>query len=347
MKLLLLIIFSTLIISCAKEKEENTITFGKFPEEVFLSHEEIKVTPNLYFVGGLILMDSILLTIDVKADTFFQAFKLPDYNHIGGYITKGNGPNEEILIDPYIQHISGNSFLYKNISSVKVIEFDVSSNKMELIKKIDLPEELMDLWHIFKLENDLIGSNPYNETKKEFIAYDMNSEKERDFGPDFPNVEKEIEPHFRNMLFAKATTVRATGDFFASVYDKFPILRIYTKKGNIHKEVRFENKQVFPNALIQENPSESAINEITQNYRKIKSTNEFIYALYIGKAEKDIKEASGNFSNEIHVWDWDGNPIKRIKLDNDIFSFDVDSFDRFLICSSVNSLDTFYKYNLN
>ena len=54
-----------------------------------------------------------------------------------------------------------------------------------------------------------------------------------------------------------------------------------------------------------------------------------------------------DFSNEIHVWDWNGKPIKKIFLDKNIFSFCVSPDDKFLICSSLNEIDKFYKYSLN
>jgi len=42
-----------------------------------------------------------------------------------------------------------------------------------------------------------------------------------------------------------------------------------------------------------------------------------------------------------------GNPIKKILLDENIFSFCVDPNDKYLICSSLNSIDKLYKYTLN
>lgn len=83
-----------------------------------------------------------------------------------------------------------------------------------------------------------------------------------------------------------------------------------------------------------------------QNYRKIKSSNRYIYALYIGKTSREISVGLEDFSNEIHVWNWSGKPVAKILLDRKIFSFDVDANDRYLICASLNSLDELYKYYL-
>ena len=91
---------------------------------------------------------------------------------------------------------------------------------------------------------------------------------------------------------------------------------------------------------------------IMNNYRAVKSTNNFIYALYVGKTNQDLSydwndlAAFGNHSNEIHVFSWEGEPVKRILLDRAIFSFDVTHDDRTLIASSIDSMDDLFKYSL-
>jgi hypothetical protein len=231
--------------------------------------------------------------------------------------------------------------------SVKIINFNLETNEMDLMEKIDIPTELIDIWHIFKLEDNIIGCNLSHETIKEFVGFNTKTKEDFDFGAEFPKVEKKMDGNYRNILFAKTTISKPDGSAFASVYDKFPILRIYSKDGILKKEIRYKNNQLFPNALIENDPSEHSLKNIMQNYRKIKSSNKYIYALYIGKTTEEIDIGLNDFSNEIHVWDWNGKPIAKILLDKKIFSFDIDNKDQYLIGASLNSLDELYKYNLN
>ena len=292
-------------------------------------------------------MDSAAITVDIKTDTIFQVFELPSFNNIGGFITRGNGPNEEIFVDTYIQHIKENVFLYRSISSIKIINYDTQTRKFEILNQINLTAELMDFWHLFKLGDVIIGCRTEENSEKEFISFNLKTKEISDFGANFPIVENKIADVNKNRLFAKANTVKPDGKLFASVYDKFPILRIYTNTGELKKEIHYENKQNFPVALVEKKPSMEDIGMIMQNYRMIKSSDNYIYALYIGKLEKDIGRGLNDFSNEIHVWDWDGNPIVKILLDAKIFTFDVDQTDEYLICSSLESLDVLYKYNFS
>ena len=140
--------------------------------------------------------------------------------------------------------------------------------------------------------------------------------------------------------------MKPDGTAFASVYDKFPILRIYSNTGELKKDIRLDNNQRFPYALIKQSPTLDEVNEMMQNYRMIKSTNHFIYALYIGQKTKSLSPGLNDFSNIIHVWNWDGNPIMELKLDRKIFTFDVSPNDEFLICSSFGEINALYKYEL-
>jgi len=342
---LLVIYFLTNCSTDTKNKHE-VVTFDNFPVTNNLSHEKINTEPNLYCAGGLLLLDSILVSIDLKADTFFQIFRLPHFEYLGGFMTRGPGPDEEIYIDPFIGRVSNNKFLYKGMSSIKIVEYNNQINKLEIHTQIDFPTDLLEMWNIIKLGDSIIGNKSFGLLNKEFIGFDMKHDKIFDFGGGYPLVNKDIDPLLKDRVFAKASVLKSDDSLIATVYDKFPILRIYTNTGEIKKEIRLNNGQSFPNALIEETPNEHSINEIMQNYRVIKSSNSYIYALYIGKKEHELPKGLNDFSNEIHVWNWEGEPVKKILLDEKIFAFDVDSNDNYIIASSLISLDALYKYDL-
>jgi hypothetical protein len=310
-----------------------------------LEHERIETSSTLYCVGGMVLMDSVLVTVDIKADTFFQVFDIPDFRHIGSYIRRGNGPDEEVSIDPFIKPVSENSFLYRNLSSIQMMTFDKGSNTLIAIEKIALPDSLMDVWHVIKLGDTIVGSN-YRSTNKEFTGLSIATKQVFDFGSNYPDVGKKVSDHYKNMLYAKTPIVKPDGSAFAVVYDKFPVMRIYSSKGQLLKEVWYNNHQSFPDAFVLDHPSEYLLGEVMQNYRKIKASNQLIYALYIGKQEKELLKGLNDFSNEIHVWDWNGQPVAKILLDKKIFSFDVEKEDRYILCSSLEDMNGFYKYDL-
>lgn len=332
--------------SCMRNKEVTTIT--QFPKVEKLSHKMIR-TPNiLYTPTGLLLLDSAVIVQDLKSDTIFRVFEFPSFAYIGGFVKRGGGPDEEIFVDPFMQRLANNQFMFRNITGVKILKYNPSTDSINTVKDIKFDTELTDLFHVFALNNRIIGVKADIATPKEFISYDPQTKRIDDFGDYYPIVDENIEFTDKDkiQLFAKANTVKPDGTAFASVYDKFPILRIFSNTGKLKKDLRLDNNQRFPYALIKQEPTLDEVNEMMQNYRIIKSTNHFIYALYIGQKTKYLSPGLNDFSNIIHVWDWDGNPIMELNLDRRIFTFDVSHNNKFLICSSLEQIDALYKYEL-
>lgn len=343
---ILVILGMFFFISCMRNRNVTTIT--QFPKVEELSHEIIP-TPNiLYTPTGLLLLDSAVIVQDLKSDTIFQVFRFPSFAYIGGFVKRGGGPDEEIFVDPFMQRLANNQFMFRNITGVKILKYNPSADTINTVKDIKFDTGLTDLFHVFALNNHIIGVRADIVTNKEFISYDPQTKKIDDFGDEYPIVDGkvEIKAEDKMQLFAKANTVKPDGTAFACVYDKFPILRIFSNTGKLKKDIRLDNNQRFPYALIKQEPTLDEVNEMVQNYRMIKSTNHFIYALYIGQKTKSLSPGLNDFSNIIHVWDWDGNPIMELKLDRKIFTFDVSPNDEFLICSSLEQIDALYKYDL-
>ncbi len=331
-------------------KNNNSIkVFNEFPQEYKLKNTEINTPSILYMIGEIELLDSVLIAMDLQSDNFFRVFKLPDINYLGSYIRRGHGPNEETFIDPYFRQLQENNFMYYNSISIKTAKFDLDSSEILIVENYNLPNNLMDLQCPFILNNQIIGWNPYESNNKEFLSYNLISKEINPFGAKNIEFKNRIRASNDKWLFAKIVSIKPDKSQFAVVYDKFPILRIYKENGELENEIRYKNGQIFPKALMSKKASKSELNQITQNYRKVKTTNKYIYALYIGKTNKELNiEEYGldDFSNEIHVWDWNGNPVAKLSLDKNYFSFCVTQDDKYLICSSLGSISSFYKYSL-
>ncbi len=349
MKYLIMLIAIILFANCSSNENCKINYFKKFPITEEVIHEEIKTPSILYMVGGMILTDSVLITMDLKADTIFQVFRLQDLSYRGGFILRGRGPNEEVTVSPFFRTLERNKFLYRAHSSLKIAEFNPVINKIDITKRINLPGKLLDFFHVFNLGTDnYYGYNKSIKGDNEIIGYNSITNKTFEFGGKYPKLDKKMNNMSRNRLTTKCFSIKPDKTHFASIYDKFPILRIYSKEGNLVKEVRHINGQDFPIELVSKRISESKLENVMQNYMGIKSTNKYIYALYVGKTQKEIKlKSSNNLSNILHVFDWEGNPIKEIVLDKDIFSYVVSYDDSYILCSCIDQIDKLYKFNIS
>jgi hypothetical protein len=91
-------------------------------------------------------------------------------------------------------------------------------------------------------------------------------------------------------------------------------------------------------------PSKSLINY----YHRIKSTDEYIYALYGGFSVNDhFKEGEEpyvfDWSKEIHIWKWDGTPVMKLILDRPVFAFDVTPDNKKIIATSLVNVDKLFE----
>lgn len=348
-----IVIINIVFWSCSKVKSEKEITYDTFPKEISLKSHLIQTKPVLPMVGGMILLENVLITMDLMADPFFQVFEMTDngdLKYIDGFVYHGKGPNEEIAIDPYFQALNGNQFIYQTVNNSKIVEYNIDENKLNVVNEIKLPKELSGLSHIFKLGDKICGTDIMSSTNLEFTEFHLSTKKFNEFGSKHPGVGQKIPDIKKNSILGKIMTVRPDGKYFASAYANFPILRIYDNNGILRKDIRLRNNQEFPFALL-EGLNKEEMGKVTQNYRKIKSTNNYIYALYVGKTIEELSidmNSTGldDFSNEIHVWDWEGNRVAKVLLDRKIFSFVVTPNDDFILASSLNSINNLYKFEI-
>ena len=81
-----------------QEYDGNPINVNLDPTCVL---EVIETPPVLFSVMGIEMLDSVLITCDLQYETIFRVFKLPTFKYLGGFIGRGNGPNQEISKQNY------------------------------------------------------------------------------------------------------------------------------------------------------------------------------------------------------------------------------------------------------
>jgi len=344
--ILLLILALTSCIS----KNSKVEVIKEFPKELSPEVVEIKVAPVLYSVDNMAMLDSALMLIDMKSDTILRFFESSSLKYLAASTLRGRGPNEEQDIQPFINVLENDWFLYRNLTSIKIAKFDYAGLFVDIIREIKLPGELLNFQHTLMINDSLlIGWSLDQNSKYEFISYNLKTRKTNPFGPLYPNI-ADIPETQRTLIFSKAVTLKSDKTKFAAVYDKFQLLRIYLNTGELDKEVRFSDKLNFPKELVFGDISHVDLNKVYVHYQRIQSTNNFIYALYSGKSVASMSNSNSqptNLCSEIHVWNWEGTPIAKIILKRGCYSFAVSADDSYIVCSDIESIDTLYRYNIS
>jgi hypothetical protein len=327
--------------------------FSTFPRDVHLKARQIEIPPVLSQPMELVLLENILVGVDVKSDFFFHVFQQPDMKYTGSFIRRGHGPDEEIFINPRVRKISGNQFFYQTFNHVKDVTYDTQSGSLFVSNSLLLEGNLFSFQHMFKLGSSFLGWNSTDTGEKEYKGFDPKTEQIFEFGPTYPDFGQSLQPDQKKMLADKNITVKPDQSKLAAAYLFFPLLRIMNSgDGSLVREIQFQNGQLFPEAVVVPKSSKHQQDVIMNNYRAIKSTDNYIYVLYVGKVNKELLypyddfNVLGDHSNEIHVFDWAGNPAARIFLNRNIFCFEVDPVDQTLVALSITNPDSFYVYEL-
>ena len=120
--------------------------------------------------------------------------------------------------------------------------------------------------------------------------------------------------------------------------DEFVYASLYGKIVEFYKLDRTENKIwssvcknfIFPQYTPVEDNSEIESNFTVDNitgYIYACVSDEYVFLLYSGKTVRDSRK---NFSNQIEVYNWGGDLVKILMIDEDLSAFCVDSKNRMI-----------------
>lgn len=342
-----LFFFFLMLFACNTANDNKELKYiTEFPQTVDAILQEDTVEQVLSCVGDMQIVNNMLITIDLKEDVFFQFFRLPELKHMDSQIHRGGGPEEESDIFPYIFPIEEDTFAYRTLLQVKKVFYDSEDRKLKNKETITLPANFVNLLN-FAITSDAIYSyDMIGQSEQEFVKYDFESKKMEDFGSRYPIVNINIKKEQRNMIFTKIMTGHHADGRLAIGYDKFPLMRIYDVKNEIIAETMYDNRQKEPIPYLEQSPRLTDFEDLTINYLKMKSTDKYIYALYSGKTPKELK-GKYDYCSEVHVWDWNGNPIVRFILNKNMSAFAVSPDDSFLLFYSITQDDRIYRYDID
>lgn len=345
----IILLFALMLTNCNEHSKYET--FADFPVSLELSHKPISLGTPIMYPSGFVFLDSALVVLDISGDYFLSFFTLDDYSLINQSVRRGRGPMEEESVFGLFKGMDKNELWYKTLSGIKIVKYNMGEENM--IYKRDIPNCDSFEGVTLMLNDEVLGIPRYFQNK-EFVKISTEDCAIIEFGPGFPDVGKNLEMEGKSILGTKSITVKPDGSLFAASYHYFPMLRIYNADdGSLKADARLGNSQEFPLAKIDPNASQTETLSTITNYYTSNSTNRYIYASYSGKSLLDLQPdiiQEGfkimDFTNEIHVFDWDGNPVKRLILDKRIFAFAVSPDDKTLLAIPMSEPDNLLLYDL-
>ncbi|MGV8139560.1 MAG: BF3164 family lipoprotein [Mangrovibacterium sp.] len=320
--------------SCSpKEPLRNrTISFSTFEKEDTILFRDIYEFKE-GVAGMMRLVDSTLIIFNVSdgADHFLYNYSLEKGRLFGSYLKKGRGPGEAIGIGGI--GINGNSLWIQDVSLKKIMTIDknkaVDDRVFRVFNEYKVKEypgkaDFKDSLHYFST-----GSEDSDFRIQEF---DLTLDRKINGYAKYDNIPDDIS--FDSFKSAHQTFIfsKPAGDKVVLPYrfmDALGIFDIQTGQGLIvHGPEGYEVKfKPLEKGMVRTDETRFAfVNGAV--------TNRYIYVSYSGMPCNTDQSSHGR---SIYVYDWNGNPQRKLILNRLIEGFVVSDDDRVLYAYDVNT----------
>ena len=336
------ILFLFVLSSCGKEKHQYKkdtdgtaqvrVANDGFPELINLtsSADSIKIPPILLNVRKLIANEKLIIALEISnKDTLFRVFDSQNSKYLGGFGFIGPGPLdlEFAQVVPNGLSMKGDTLQVYDIKSLRTYFVDsekmirsssVTSDMVRLIDKKVIPGALMVLNSPIRISESMIYGVKSNG-KKHIVSYNSVNQEIKDT-IEYPDFRQDIPPQALSMLYTSIFKFSEDRKKIAFAYRFFPVVRIFSFEKSEYLEVVFGAKNDQEKS-IKIGPSGRDIDtrNMSTYYSNIEVSNELIFASYHEYIDewrddgtKETKWATKN--REIHVYDWGGEPIKKLIL---------------------------------
>lgn len=337
---LVIIIICTLTIIACKDKsifENESLMVSQFAKTINLPAEKINM--EIIGINNLYIVDSILLGFKARGDNgFFTCYSLPQFKFLGNYVSAGRGADEFLTL-------TYNKQFTLNSSNINIW---ISSHLTREVSEINLTSTIEEQKVIF-------GKRFILDTISESYWFNINDSLFANY-PTTDNLYYTIYNLKEQKILKQKNIFRKGIKFDPSVYDIIGAISsdktkmalammnmnhiiIHSTDGDSIIPLTIFNHSNTPHEISQQDYMDRKI-----YYSDIRSTDEFIFALYINRSTKEIRES--NKGVEIHVFHWNGKPAFRIIIPNYIRFFDIDQKNGYIYGLSPYDEEIF-RYNIN
>lgn len=339
---LLLIIWGFLITWGCKQNQNNT--FKDFPTSIELSGNEISVDSSFYRGAHFTeLYDSIMPIFALQKEKLFYLIHKKTYNILASSGARGRGPGEFInVVAPSLDRNQGTIYLPAR-GKMKIMKFNIDSilNNSEYKPKnsIPLPSDLSTKM-FFKPYKDLFGYRSIDQNKT-LISF-FNQEGNIIDSLNVPNnlhVYPELNEQIRRMQVNYFFVFHPTKPLICIAYRYTDVVAVVDMKGNIINKIQGPDQ-------INQTPKYGK--DLINTYNSpIRADDQYIYCLYTGNIPIRDQNRLLYKTQYLHIFNWKGEPVMRIKFDHPVHSFVIDKQNKRIITYSFNKGKLFsYKFPL-
>lgn len=346
------IIFVFIVISCSNKE-------SKFPDSIFykttgLSMNDFNIEENdLALIEGLHCNDSALIVLDFHSGDSYTLFDINSGKAIRRFGSTGQGP-DEIPLGTYGYLEDKNFYLfYDQTGYIGRYSIDSLYNTQNRLHPQRLTKYQLEEAQLSKAiplnDSTFLGAGTY-QSKFQYVLFDCNN-RVIDYNIEIYNSNYENFNKYHKFLSNQGNLKKHPDKnrfvFSLNNSSNLDFIEIKDNKIQTIKSLHFADPNYqtisgdFLNRVI---PSEDNIIGYLDTY----ATEKYVYALYADKKRVSVDKNNDYNSDTILVFDWDGNPVKKLKLTNEAYYICANEKHKKLYAAVINSSDgwTIISYNL-
>ena len=321
-------------VACGKKEDEFKSSFANV-DIVNLNSQEVRLKTDISFSSMFKMeyCDSLLIVSEIRDPEFDLKIVDLERGTVRNFAKRGKGPGEiknravNFSVDKENKNlylVDGKDVLIYSFDSLKRnVENPFKSFTMKL-EEFRMRENTYfqdNIIGVFGIDHQNFGI--YNQEDGSFIKKST---------PDNEDLPKGV---LNNQIFLVSHPRRSKVAYFYYSSAIFGIINIDGKKLEINENFYWAT----PSKETRSGPKTSVDHTDEERNSFITATADanFIYALYSGKSMNvnSMEELTDTFlSSIVYVFDWDGTPVKKIKLDQEVRSISVDSENNILYAAS-------------
>lgn len=338
--LLVLICF----IACNKTNKTNLI-YSNSPdiEQVVMDSINLSGAKIINSERILLYNDYIVNVNSNCKDSILQFWNLNSHKYAGSTGALGRGPNDFSFFNQLCCHFHNNKLHV--FEQYCYSDYDVAfKDNRVIIKRLNKIGSEFVLSNAFlSYGNNISVLKTNNDNFCEFYLATPNENKHQEWltYPKLPDT-KGIPSEFLSTAF-HSHVVFGPDSLFAALYSYYPMLSIQSIQNQQRKFFVLDD---WTGQYVSYFKEEGKLQTDKMCYHEACSNNQIICGLYFGLNSSDIPNVDINtFRPEIHVWDWDGKLIKKLKVNRFVNHITMDEKNRLYLYSPLED-NTIYTIQL-
>lgn len=337
----LIIVMLGFMIACSNSNRKHS-PFELFSEQKNASEVSCYFDDELFGrIETLQCNDSLLIVFDYHSGFSFTLFDLKSDKMLGRFGAIGQGPGE-ILLGCYGYLYEGNFTINYDLSGflawypIDSLRKNIHFNPL-VLNKYEIADAQFS--RVIPLnDTTFLGAGTY-QSKFQFVLFD-NKSNVMDAGVEIYNADdKKFNPfhkylsnqgilnkHPLQSKFVYAVNYSSNMDFIEVSNNTIKLIKSLRLRNPVSEALQDGNlSRVMPD---RSNPI---------GYIDIASTNDYVYALYTDKLLTDKEGNSNSKSSDlVLVYDWEGNPVKIVKLNQEVYYITVNEKQAKLYAAVIN-----------